>query len=447
MTTGELFLKYAMIMMLLLPTALFAFLPLRDSFKELYRDTLTFPKALTLFCVSALVIAFLFSFVGTKTAASDRILLGLGHIPLFGIYHLLTKEPMVKKLFCFLISAMLVGNALVFGKLLAAPYELEYHTPMTGAVSGGFCLASALVLGIVYWKTLTVKIPYLLSSDALDMNWRFAVLVPLLIALLYYWLTPRSAAVVMTGRVRATSLAFLAVGTMAFLTLFQGFWRIAVNLTENARLKADNELMEMESKRFEELRSYMNDTRALRHDFRQHLLVMDQYTRSGDTEKLAEYIKQFSASLADHKGTFSVNPAVDAVASHYDQVAGSQKTRIKWLLEIPETLPIPESDYIAIFGNLVENAINAVQNLPEEKRNIQVTARMLSEVMMGLTVKNPYEGVIKMGKSGLPKSSRPGHGVGLYSVEAAVHRYNGVLELNTDDGIFTAGVVLYPQAV
>ena len=440
MTSGELFLKYSMIMLLLVPTALFSFLPLKDSFKQSTRNSLV------LFCGSAVALALLISFVGTKTLASDRILLALGHLPLFGVYYMLTNERLVRKLFCFLISAMLVGNALVFGKLISAPFEMENYRPIIGALSGGFCLAAALVIGIIYWKTLTVKLPYLLSADALDMNWRFAVLVPLLITLLFYWLTPRSAAVVMTGRVRVTSLAFLGVGTIAFLTVFQGFWRIAVNLTENARLKADNELMEMESKRFEELRSYMNDTRALRHDFRQHLLVMDQYTNSGEMEKLAEYIRQFSASLADHKGTFSANPAVDAVASHYDQVAESQQTSIKWLLEIPETLPIPESDYIAIFGNLVENALNAVRNLPEEKRNIQVTARMLSDAMMGLTVKNPYEGVIKMGKNGLPKSSRPGHGVGLYSVEAAVHRYNGVLNLNTDDGIFTAGVVLYPEA-
>ena len=437
MDTGILFLQYFMILLLLVPTALFAVLPLRYALKQSLKNSLL------ILCGSALVLAVLLSFVGTKVSLSEKLLLTIGFLPLFGIYYSLTKESLVKILFCFLISTMLVSNALVYGKLLSAPFEMEYHGPLIRAISGGLCLVSVSVLGFIYWKTLTVKMPYLLNSDALDMNWRFAVLVPLLITLLFYWLTPRSAAVVMTGRVRTTSLAFLGVGTIAFITVFQGFWRIAVNLTETARLKADNELMEMESKRYEELRSYMNDTRALRHDFRQHLLVMDEYAKSGETEKLTEYINQFSASLADHKGTFSANPAVDAVASHYDQVATSQKTNIKWLLEIPESLPIPESDYIAIFGNLVENALNAVANLPEEKRNIHVTARMLSDAMMGLTVKNPYEGVIKMGKNGLPKSSRPGHGVGLYSVEAAVHRYNGALNLNTDDGIFTAGVLLY----
>ncbi len=441
MTTSLLFVKYALIIMLLVPASLFAVLPLRDSLKH------SLKQSVLIICGCAVLLSLILSLIGIKTGTAEKLLAAIGLIPLFGIYYSITGGALIKKLFCFLNSTMIVTNALVYGKILSAPFELESSEQITRSVSGGLCLIVAAVLGIFYWKTLNVKIPYLITSDALDMDWRFAVLGPLLVTVLFYWVTPRSAEVVMTGRVRITTLAFLALVPIGIHMVYQGFWRIAVNLTETARLKADNELMEMETKRYEELRSYMNETRALRHDFRQHLLVMNEYAKSGDTDKLTDYISQFSASLADHKGTFSANAAVDAVASHYEQVAESQNTHIKWLLEIPEILPIPESDYIAIFGNLVENALNAVSSIPEEKRNIHVTARMLSDAMMGLTVKNPYEGVIKMGKNGLPKSSRPGHGVGLYSVEAAVKRYNGVLNLNTDDGIFTAGVLLYPGMV
>ena len=66
----------------------------------------------------------------------------------------------------------------------------------------------------------------------------------------------------------------------------------------------------------------------------------------------------------------------------------------------------PESDFIAIFGNLMENAVHATADLPEEKRNIQVNVRMLSDAMMGLTVKNPYEGTIRLKKNGLPKQKQ-----------------------------------------
>ena len=73
--------------------------------------------------------------------------------------------------------------------------------------------------------------------------------------------------------------------------------------------------------------------------------------------------------------------------------------------------------------------------------------RMLSDEMLGLTVKNPYDGVIRFNKKGLPRSSRAGHGIGLSSVQAVVSRYDGSLEINVDDNTFTAGVLMYlPQS-
>ena len=68
---------------------------------------------------------------------------------------------------------------------------------------------------------------------------------------------------------------------------------------------------------------------------------------------------------------------------------------------------------------------------------------MLSDAMLGLSVKNPYEGSIKLNKNGLPRSGKAGHGIGLSSVKAVVNRYDGSLEINTDDNLFTAGVLMY----
>lgn len=435
--SGAITLRYFVILLLLVPTAIYALLPLRDTLGDAFR------KKIVLLCGAILGLIIVLSLLGGALSIAPKRIYFIGLLPLFGIYYAITDDRLVKKLFCFLNSTMIVMNALVYGIILAAPIELENPETVYRILSGLICLLCAAALGVIYWKTLTVKIPYLINSEALALHWRYAVLVPAIVALMFYWVVPRSAAVVMTGRVRITILVFLMLGPITFLMVYQAFWRIAVNLWENAQLKAENELRQMESKRYEELRSYMNETRAMRHDFRQHLLVLDEYAKNGETEKLTDYIMQFTASLADHKGSFAANPAVDAVASHYDQTAQSQNTHIKWLLELPEVLPFVESDFITIFGNLVENALHGVETLPEEKRSVHVTARMLSDAMLGLTVKNPYEGVIKLGKNGLPKSTRSGGGVGLSSVEAAVHRYNGVLDINTDDGVFTAGVLLY----
>ena len=133
------------------------------------------------------------------------------------------------------------------------------------------------------------------------------------------------------------------------------------------------------------------------------------------------------------------NSAVNAIASHYDLIARKQDTKISWRLEIPSVLPVKESDFCAVLGNLTENALKAVKNLDSNKRNINIISSMLSDSMLGLSIDNPFEGAIKFNKNGLPLSS----GIGLSSVSNIVGRYGGSLNINTDNNIFSAGLIFY----
>ena len=434
---GTLFWRLALFLVMLPMTALFALLPVRKYLRfSRTKTALIFGAAL------AGLIALL-SLLGVKAALPAKWPYALGLFPLLGVYFALVRDAPARMLFCFFNATMIATNGIVFGTLAAAPLELANPDRVPLPVTGLICLASAALLGALYFRTLTVQLPYLLSSDALTVNWKIAALIPLSVSLVFFWVMPRSAAVVMTGRVRATTMAFLLIGPLAYLLVYRAMWGVAVNVTENARLREENELMAMERKRYEELRAYMDDTRMLRHDFRQHMLVLEEYAKAGETEKLMEYIGRSAKAMTDHRGNFAANAAVDAVASHYDAAAREQGTHIQWQIELPEALPIPESDFIAIFGNLTENALHAVKELQEERRIVQVTTRMLSDAMLGLTIKNPYAGEIVLKKDGLPRAERAGHGVGLSSVAAAVNRFHGALDINTDNGVFTAGVLLY----
>ena len=426
-----------LIMMVLLPTLLYAVMPLKDYLKYSVRKTFAIGISVIM------VIAILFAVLSTILPIHFKWVFAAALIPTFLVNMQLTTAEAPKKTYCYLNSTMIAGNSILYGMLLAAPLEEDDSFTNMGALPAIVCISVAIALGLIYYKTLKEKLPFLLTSEPLNLDYRLAIAITAGITLLFFWVMPNYASVVMTGRIRITILAFLLLGPGAFLLVYHTMWRVAVNLTENAELREANELMDMEQKRYEELRAYMDETRNLRHDFRQHLLVMDEYARKGETEKLSDYIGQFTESLKEYRPQIAANPALDAVASHYESLAESKGIHIKWLIEMPAELPIKESDYITVFGNLVENAINAVEGLGEEQRNIQVNARMLSDAMIGLTVKNPYEGVIKFNRKGLPKSKRAGHGIGLQSVKVVVDRYGGTLDIEARDGLFTAGALLY----
>jgi len=86
-----------------------------------------------------------------------------------------------------------------------------------------------------------------------------------------------------------------------------------------------------------------------------------------------------------------------------------------------------------------------VKDLPEEDRYINVSARLLSEEMLGLNIENPYKGKIRMGHNSLPRSKKMNGGVGLPSVSKTVRKYHGTMNLNTDNNLFEVGILLYAR--
>ncbi len=62
---------------------------------------------------------------------------------------------------------------------------------------------------------------------------------------------------------------------------------------------------------------------------------------------------------------YCANITVDAVASYYARQATRQDTALGLAFELPEKLPVAEADFCAMLGNLIDNALIAVRQLPQ----------------------------------------------------------------------------------
>ena len=186
----------------------------------------------------------------------------------------------------------------------------------------------------------------------------------------------------------------------------------------------------------------MEQTRHLRHDFRQHLHVIAGLTEAGQVDELKNYLHQYESELSEERPTLCANPAVDALAGHYDHEAHSLGVPVDWRLELPRQLAIPEADFCMMLGNLLENAFHASQKLPPEQRQVKVMARMLSPAMLGLLVENRYDGVLKRQQGTLHSTKHDGMGIGLVSIQTAVSRYGGSMTVETENGLFRVNILL-----
>ncbi|MBQ7168944.1 MAG: GHKL domain-containing protein [Synergistaceae bacterium] len=432
----DLTLRYTLELSLLVPAVMFAVIPVREYMK----------LGLAALCSSVILMAAMI-FGCAYFGVYHRIRVRFIAIPLaaavFAMYMTAVDTEAGKKLFCFSNALMICVICPMYTITINAPRELGNAYGVFTFSSGLVSLSVSILLGAIFFRTLTVKIPMLLKEDSIRDIWRYMFLVPLAMSALIYWMIPISPAVVMTGRVRPVLMALVTLVAGGIFLLLHVFWWAVSRLTERAELQQENTLLSMESKRYSELRKYMDETRTLRHDFRQHVFVMSELSRAGKTAELDAYISQLAEEAGRGYRSFCANVAVDAIASHYDRLAENEDAEILWRLELPSVLPVKEAEYCAMMGNLVENSLKAVKTLPQEKRKINVTSSMLSDAMLGLSVDNKYSGSIAFGENGLPSSQLDGHGTGLISVMNTVNHYGGSMNISTGDNIFSVDIILY----
>lgn len=102
------------------------------------------------------------------------------------------------------------------------------------------------------------------------------------------------------------------------------------------------------------------------------------------------------------------------------------------------------ADVYSLFGNALDNAIEAVMRLDESKRNIAVVVHKVGD-MVSVNVTNPYEGDIELDGDGLPvtiKRDRNFHGIGVRSMRNIAEKYNGICTVSLNNGTFVLNVLL-----
>ena len=437
----KIFARYVLEIAIIIPDAFFIFLPVRDSLR--WRSWIIYSVlgfVLPTFIVTA-------AWISSENMLPVIPVLVVSVLFLFLLFFFSVKITLGRKLFCFFNSVMMGAFCLLYSIALMASFEAKNEfwdsTSLLSIESGIVSLSISILLCCIFLKVLTEELPMLLKEECVDGIWDFLFLIPFLATLLIAWLKPIWPKILLIGRTRIITLVLLPFIPSTVLLIYYLLWWIAAKFSESAKLQQENTLLTMESKRYEELKNYMDETRALRHDFRHHILVITQLTNSGKFEDLQNYLTQFKEKTERNYTGFCQNIAVDAVASHYAAVAENQKIKIEWRLNLPQDLPLKESEYCVILGNLLENALRAVKNLSQERRYIKVISSLLSETIIGISVDNPFNGKIKFGKNNLPRSERTGHGIGLISVLNTAKRYEGSMNIKTDKNIFSVDIILH----
>lgn len=178
-----------------------------------------------------------------------------------------------------------------------------------------------------------------------------------------------------------------------------------------------------------------------RHDMRHHLTAISAFLAGGKPQQAEEYIKQVQADIeAITPKRFCKNELVNLLCSSFSAKAERMGVRLTLEAILPDTPTVSDTELCALLSNGLENALNAVGALKENRRWVEFYCGIQASKLL-IEIKNPYAGQIPF-RDGLPEATRPGHGHGCRSIQAIVKRSRGLCNFAAEDGIFTLRIVL-----
>lgn len=180
------------------------------------------------------------------------------------------------------------------------------------------------------------------------------------------------------------------------------------------------------------------------HDAVNHDILLIQYLRENQNEVALEYLeKKLDKERSGKKQDYTGIPAIDLMLDY--KIHQAKKYDIEVDIKVSAYFcPFEDTEICIVLGNLFDNSMEAVRDLPQDKRRIQIVMKTPNDIFL-LSIKNPYEGKRKKaeGYYVTTKPDKKSHGLGLKSVEKIVHKYNGMLEVMDDAGEFMVVVTAF----
>lgn len=142
------------------------------------------------------------------------------------------------------------------------------------------------------------------------------------------------------------------------------------------------------------------------------------------------------------------NDALDLILTEKSLLCQKKNINLKCFADCSKLNFITEADLYSLFGNMIDNAIEAVTKIEDvNKRSISLIVRNALSCT-SIFISNYYEGKIILDNNGMPKTTKLNngyHGYGLKSIKLIVDKYNGDFKIDIKDNIFMIQILFTEQ--
>ena len=300
-----------------------------------------------------------------------------------------------------------------------------------------------LVLGVVTSKVLGFAVCYAIRvkirSKKFALNkvywllFLFLFLSSALATFLIYWLLYELKTTDYNFIVMVCTIGLYA-GTFLALYLYERSARQNQIIREQEQFEQQ---MESQLKHMDEIIFKQNELRRVKHDMVNQLIAIKSYLDNADISGGQQYVAGITDQLQRLSPSINTgNNALDAILSTKKSLAESKGIVFNTEIRISERLPLDAKDLCIIFGNALDNAIEACDRLPEnvEKRIDLLLVQDAYSIFCTLSNTAPANNERTFTTS---KADKINHGFGLQNIRDALANYGAELVIEQKGETFS----------
>ncbi len=215
-------------------------------------------------------------------------------------------------------------------------------------------------------------------------------------------------------------------------------------VAENVDLKQQMEEIqhdyELQKDMADEIMKMREQSRALKHDMKNHTLVILSYLEKNQIEEAKQYTSEILDKLNAMYTYISVgNSLLNFIINSKLSKAKELEIEIKAEIENLSFSYVDSIDFSSLLGNILDNAMDAAVNSESKKLGVIIAHKKGFDT---IAVKNSIDwSVLDRNPELRTSKTEPDHGLGVRQIRAIVEKYGGELDIYEEQGMFCVFVV------
>lgn len=232
--------------------------------------------------------------------------------------------------------------------------------------------------------------------------------------------------------------AVMAAGLCLRVILWSFFAARSLKGLENAALE------KAQADYFRRISDRCTEARQIRHDIGNHLTAIAALLDSGDVDRARRYLGDVTDELLCPALPAATGSKVLDMLLFYKREE-MQRMGIALQAELTADVSrfgISDYDLCVIFGNILDNAVEAVAILADGDRAVQLVVRGQMDMLL-IFCKNKYIGETPSAVGfATAKRDKSFHGQGLSGIRRTVRKYGGDISISDEGGVFEISVII-----